>query len=114
MSLHDVYTQLLVGLGILDASSGNRYLLDIIWTLRLPRVLLSACVGMGLTLSGIVMQAVVQNPLADPYILGITSGASLGAAIAIFLGVGSFLGANAIGVAAFLGFIGIYFGYFYC
>lgn len=103
LSLHDVYTQLLVGLGILDASSGNRYLLDIIWTLRLPRVLLSACVGMGLTLSGIVMQAVVKNPLADPYILGITSGASLGAAIAIFLGVGSFLGANAIGVAAFLG-----------
>lgn len=49
------------------------------------------------------MQAVVKNPLADPYILGISSGASLGATMAIMLGVGAFLGSNFVGIAAFAG-----------
>ena len=78
-------------------------LADIILKLRLPRILLAACVGMGLTLSGIIMQAIVKNPLADPYILGISSGASLGATIAIFLGLGSLLGTQAVGICAFIG-----------
>ena len=56
--------------------------IDIYWILFglyvYPECYCQLIVGMGLTLSGIVMQAVVQNPLADPYILGITSGASLG------------------------------------
>lgn len=81
----------------------DRAALDIVWQLRLPRVLLAACVGMGLTLSGLIMQAVVQNPLADPYILGVSSGASLGAVSAVFLGVGSVFGAQSIGVCAFAG-----------
>jgi iron complex transport system permease protein len=75
----------------------------VVWELRMPRIILAACVGMGLTLSGIVMQAVVRNPLADPYILGISSGASLGAVCAIFLGAGARFGAEAIGVCAFAG-----------
>lgn len=58
---------------------------DIIWLLRLPRVLLVIIVGAGLAVSGVIMQAIVQNSLADPYIIGISSGASLGATIAIFL-----------------------------
>lgn len=86
-----------------DISNMDRYTADIIWQLRLPRLLLALCVGMGLTLSGIIMQAIVQNPLADPYILGVSSGASLGATSAIFLGVGSIFGAQAIGVCAFMG-----------
>ena len=81
--------------------------LDVVWQLRLPRVLLAACVGMGLTLSGLIMQAVVQNPLADPYILGMSSGASLGATSAIFLGAGSIFGAQAVGICACAGAFGV-------
>lgn len=58
---------------------------DIVWNLRLPRVILSAAVGMGLTLSGTVMQAMFRNPMASPYIMGISSGAGLGAVCTIFL-----------------------------
>ena len=61
---------------------------DIIWLLRLPRIILAACIGCGLAVCGVVMQAIVKNPLADPYILGISSGASLGATAAILLGIG--------------------------
>lgn len=77
-------------------------LTDIIWALRVPRVLLAMTVGAGLALAGVVMQASVQNPLAEPFILGIASGASVGATIAILLGTaaipcgvagGAFLGA---------------------
>ena len=80
---------------------------DIIWLLRAPRLLLAASIGAGLATSGVVMQAIVKNPLADPYILGISSGASVGATAAILLGVGKFLGENYVGIAAFLGALGI-------
>lgn len=80
---------------------------DIIWILRMPRVLLACLAGAGLAVCGVVMQAIIKNPLADPYIMGISSGASLGATIAILLGVGSGLFSNFVGVAAFLGAFGI-------
>jgi iron complex transport system permease protein len=54
---------------------------------RLPRVLLAALVGAALACSGVVLQAILRNPLADPYILGISSGAGLGAIIAIISGI---------------------------
>ena len=76
---------------------------DIIWLLRLPRIILAACIGCGLAVCGVVMQAIVKNPLADPYILGISSGASLGATAAILLGIGVTLGENFVGIAAFIG-----------
>lgn len=59
---------------------------DIVWDIRVPRALLAAIVGAGLALSGLVMQASVQNPLAEPFILGIASGASVGAVATILLG----------------------------
>jgi len=71
---------------------------SIVWQLRLPRVLTAAAVGAGLALSGAVMQSVTRNPLADPYLLGLSSGASLGAVCVVILGV-SF----ALPAAAFLG-----------
>lgn len=80
---------------------------DIIWMLRMPRLLLAACTGAGLAACGVVMQAIVRNPLADPYILGVSSGASLGAAAAILLGIGTWLGTNFVGIAAFLGAFGV-------
>ncbi|PPL18706.1 iron ABC transporter permease [Microterricola pindariensis] len=70
----------------------------IVWELRLPRVLTAAAVGAGLALCGTVMQALMRNPLADPYLLGLSSGASLGAVSVIVLGA-----AIALPVAAFLG-----------
>ena len=51
----------------------------------------------------LVMQAIVKNPLADPYVLGVSSGASLGATLAILVGVGSFLGSGYVGLVAFAG-----------
>lgn len=58
----------------------------IIWKIRLPRVLMAAVVGASLALSGVAYQGIFRNPLADPYLLGVASGASLGAGLAIVLG----------------------------
>lgn len=70
----------------------------IVWELRMPRVLTAAGVGAGLALSGAVMQALTRNPLADPYLLGLSSGASLGAVAVLLLGASVLLP-----VAAFAG-----------
>ncbi len=56
--------------------------------IRIPRILQAAVVGMGLSVSGAFLQGLLGNPLADPYILGISSGAALGAALSIVLGLG--------------------------
>lgn len=59
----------------------------ILWDIRLPRVLMSFAVGGGLAITGTVLQAILMNPLAEPYILGISSGGSFGALLAILLGL---------------------------
>jgi len=61
----------------------------IILSLRLPRALLAGLVGAGLSVSGAIFQALLRNPLADPYILGVSSGAAVGAIIAILMGLSS-------------------------
>lgn len=86
-------------------ASGKLY--DVVCFIRLPRLVLSMAVGMGLAICGIIMQAVVKNPLAEPYTLGISSGASLGATLAILVGVGTMFGSNYVGVMAFIGAFGI-------
>lgn len=78
----------------------------IIWTVRLPRVLMGAAVGACLAICGATLQALVRNMLADPYILGISGGASTGAAGAILFGAGAMLGDYAQGVLAFGGALG--------
>ncbi len=60
----------------------------IVWQIRLPRVLLAALVGGSLALSGAAYQGVFRNPLADPYLLGVASGAGLGATVALVFGSG--------------------------
>ncbi|MDW5324184.1 FecCD family ABC transporter permease [Plantactinospora sp. KLBMP9567] len=60
---------------------------SIVWDLRLPRVLLAALVGAGLAVCGAVLQALTRNPLADPFLLGVSSGASTGAVAVLVLGV---------------------------
>ena len=89
--------------GLSIEATGQGPVHDIVWLLRLPRLVLAALVGAGLASCGVIMQAIVKNPLADPYILGISSGASLGATSAILLGVGAALGPNFVGIAAFIG-----------
>src|SRR5690625_5063287 len=58
----------------------------IVWEGRAPRIFTAAAVGAGLALSGAVMQAITRNPLADPYLLGVSSGAALGAVAVLLLG----------------------------
>ncbi|MEU5153912.1 iron ABC transporter permease [Glycomyces sp. NPDC021274] len=62
---------------------------NIVWGLRAPRALLGACVGAALAVAGTAVQALVRNPLADPYLLGVASGASTGAAASILFGFGA-------------------------
>lgn len=76
---------------------------NIVIQLRLPRTLLAAVVGAGLTVVGVVVQAMVRNALADPFVLGISSGASVGAAAVSVLGLLASFGLYAISTAAFLG-----------
>lgn len=75
---------------------------QIIWNLRVPRVLLAPLVGAGLALVGAVLQALVRNQLADPYLLGVSSGAAFGAVLVLVLGAGT-IGGLSLSAAAFLG-----------
>ena len=78
----------------------------IVWSVRVPRVLMGAAVGACLAISGAALQAMVRNMLADPYILGVSGGASTGAAAAILFGIGAALGEYAQSLLAFLGALG--------
>lgn len=64
----------------------------ILWQIRLPRVLLAAAVGGTLALGGLVFQALLRNPLAEPYILGISGGSAIGAILAMLIGLSYFPG----------------------
>jgi len=75
----------------------------IVWDLRLPRVLLGGTVGGILSVAGVAIQASVRNPLAGPYILGISSSAATGAVSVMLLGAFRFLGNFALSIGAFIG-----------
>ena len=75
---------------------------QIVWELRAPRALLALVVGGGLAVAGCVLQAVVRNPLADPYVLGAVSGASFGAVAVIVFGSAA-VGGLGLPAAAFVG-----------
>lgn len=75
----------------------------IVWNLRTPRVLLAAIVGAGLAVAGCAIQTLVRNPLADPYLLGISSGASVGATAVITIGIFSAAGTWALSLGALVG-----------
>ncbi|GAA3794351.1 iron ABC transporter permease [Amycolatopsis tucumanensis] len=73
-----------------------------VWQFRLPRALLAALSGAGLALAGAIMQVIVRNPLAEPYLLGVSSGAGVGAVLVITLGSAA-VGGLPLGAAAFAG-----------
>lgn len=86
--------------GALQHQSANPVTDTVIWKIRIPRIFLAAMVGAALSLSGVTFQAVLRNPLADPYLLGVSGGAALGAVAALTLGAQSAL---LVSVAAFVG-----------
>ena len=88
------------------SSPGENIDYEILVGIRLPRVVLAALVGAALACSGVVLQAILRNPLADPYILGISSGAGLGAITAVLSGATwTFWGGSPIAAFAFVGAI---------
>ena len=73
-------------LGSVFISPDELWTSEILWQIRLPRVVLAALIGLMLSVSGVILQGILRNPLADPYILGISAGGAVGAAIAIAVG----------------------------
>lgn len=97
-----------IGVSLLVGSAQNPTS-EIVFEIRLPRALLAALVGAGLATAGALLQALLQNPLADPYVLGISGGAALGGVIALALGGGLWLGGAAVPLIAFAGALGASF-----
>ncbi|MGW6778491.1 FecCD family ABC transporter permease [Brucella pseudogrignonensis] len=86
----------------------NRIHETVIWDYRLSRALVAAFCGAGLALSGAIMQSLLRNPLAEPYVLGISAGASTGAVAVVILGLGA--GALSLSAGAFAGaFLAFFF-----
>jgi len=94
----------LVFQSLLKAKESDPMLDTIIWQIRFPRVLLATLVGAALSLGGLVFQALLRNPLAEPYILGISGGSAIGAIIGILIGLSRFPG---VSLMAFAGSIAI-------
>ncbi|MBC8589187.1 FecCD family ABC transporter permease [Paratissierella segnis] len=89
---------------VVDISHLNSAQKSIIWNIRLPRVLLGVLVGASLSLTGASFQGMFNNPMADPYIIGISSGAALGATVAIILKLDfKIFNFSSISIFAFLG-----------
>ena len=79
----------------------------VIWDYRLSRALVAVFCGAGLALSGAVMQSLLRNPLAEPYVLGISAGASTGAVAVVILGIG--VGTVSLSLGAFVGAFAAFF-----
>ena len=79
----------------------ERIVQGIVWEYRLSRALVAACCGAGLAVSGAILQALLRNALAEPYVLGLSAGASTGAVLVMLLGVGG--GMLGVSLGAFLG-----------
>ncbi|MDR2659837.1 MAG: iron ABC transporter permease [Spirochaetaceae bacterium] len=89
----------------LFAAEWKPHLVSIVWNLRLPKVIAAAFIGASLSLCGVFMQALTRNPLAEPFVLGVSSGASTGAVAAILMGGLPLLGTFSLQFGAFAGAI---------
>ena len=89
-----------------DVLRGDPTVTAIFWQIRLPRILLALLGGAALAVSGLGFQTLFRNALAEPYTLGISSGAALGAVLALRLQGGSFLGLSIVALASFSGALG--------
>ena len=108
VSLPDILKMALNKIAIFDFSSTWRAVDEtIIFQIRLPRVIGGALVGAALATAGVLFQGLLRNPMADPYIIGTSAGAALGATIAMTLPISlTFLGFGLVPVAAFIGALG--------
>lgn len=104
VSLTICITSLYIGPKIINPFSMDGLDLDILLSIRLPRILTAMLIGIALGASGAILQGILRNPLADPYILGISGGASLMAVIGIAFGIG-YGGFLSIPLLAFTGAI---------
>lgn len=102
----DVVRVIASHLGIGDAASVPAPARTVVWEVRMPRTLLALVVGAGLGMAGAALQGIFRNPLADPGIIGISSGAALGAVASIVIGIGS-LGSWSTPVASFVGALAV-------
>ncbi len=93
-----LFDKLGIGLGIEYSQRDEA----VVWVIRLPRMLMAALVGAGLGISGAVLQGLFRNPLADPGLIGVSSGAAFAVALAVVIGL-STLGLFALPLAAFVG-----------
>ncbi|EMZ40472.1 MULTISPECIES: FecCD family ABC transporter permease [Atopobium] len=96
INLSDTYqiiTYQLFHIGNIDQFAKST--IAIVWNMRSPRVIMGLIAGAGLALCGTVMQTTVNNPISEPYILGISAGATFGATLLIILGIKSFIGFGA-------------------
>jgi iron complex transport system permease protein len=90
--IKELWVSKILGSGATDLAGVDKSAI-IYWQIRIPRLILATFTGIALATTGAAFQSIFRNPMADPYVLGISSGASLGAAIAIVLGLdGNFLG----------------------
>lgn len=101
----DVWQVVAAHLGLAENTAGKT-IDSIVWELRAPRGILSLIIGAGLALAGVTMQTLVRNPLADPYLLGVSSGASVGATAVITIGIFSSFGLYALSAGALVGALG--------
>jgi iron complex transport system permease protein len=90
---------------VLSGAQSEGAAADIVLRVRLPRVQLGLCVGAALAVAGVLFQALLRNPLADPFVLGVSGGATLGGILVLSLGGLVGLGAGAVPAAAFAGAI---------
>lgn len=90
--------------GVLGRMGADDLNATIFWEIRVPRVLLAFLAGVGLSLGGVVFQAMFRNPLATPFTLGVAGGASFGVALWVYLGISfSLLGISGVSLAALIG-----------
>lgn len=97
ISLKDTYSTIQSNLFHVNvnAASLSKSTMAIVWNIRIPRVIMGLIAGVGLALCGTVMQTTVNNPISEPYILGISAGATFGATFFIILGLKSMTGIGA-------------------
>jgi iron complex transport system permease protein len=98
-----IILNLIPGIGELVPHDWTQLQENIVVGLRLPRVLLGFIVGASLAVTGVTMQALVRNQLADPFILGVSSGAAAAATLGMLFGVFVFLGRYSLSISAFIG-----------
>ena len=107
LSFREVYSvlsdHLLHGDAKLTAGAYPKTVFKIIWQIRLPRTIFALFVGAGLSVCGAAMQSLVLNPIADPYVLGVSSGASAGAALALLAPIAFLQGQHQTTAFAFIG-----------